>query len=153
MLEGKKIKDMHNLKKPSETLLDMMTLLIFLLSPQIYSITVINLVPLIAHPSNVRQKPKLKNRTAEDWGKSEDEAGLWEHEDRSVSCLAPLPTTLAATEASFSLPLCLRFCRFVCGSQRWPNPAHSGICCLGTGLAFHTGPVRDAVGGAPTGLL
>ena len=33
MLEGekkKKIKDMHNLKKLSETLLDMMTLLIFL---------------------------------------------------------------------------------------------------------------------------
>lgn len=30
MLEGKRIKDMHNLKKTSETLLDMMTLLIFL---------------------------------------------------------------------------------------------------------------------------
>lgn len=52
----KKIQDMHNLQKPSETLLDMMTLLIFLWSSQIYSITVINLVSLIAHPSNVMEE-------------------------------------------------------------------------------------------------
>lgn len=141
---GKKIKDMHNLKKPSETLLDMMTLLIFLWS-QIYSITVINLVSLIAHLSNVRQKPKLKNRTAYCW-KSPGGGEGRSHGLKTLDAFCFLETP------SQSLCWCVCTASWVAYHKlMWSNLACLlNVCCLGTGLTSCMAKWRTGVQGRST---